>query len=52
MTGVKLEKKADIGKYFFVEKELRRGVSYIAKSILKQATNTSMTMSLKSRQNL
>ena len=32
MTGIKLEKISDIDKYLFIEKELRRGISYIAKS--------------------
>ena len=31
MTGVKLEKISDIDKYLFIEKELRGGISYIAK---------------------
>ena len=31
MTGVKLEKISDIDKYFFIEKGLRGGISYIAK---------------------
>ena len=31
MTGVKLEKKSDIGMYLFIEKGLRGGISYIAK---------------------
>ena len=31
MTGVKLEKISDIGKYLFIEKELRGRISYIAK---------------------
>ena len=31
MTGVKLEKISDIEKYLFIEKGLRRGISYIAK---------------------
>ena len=31
MTGIKLEKISDIDKYLFIEKGLRRGVSYIAK---------------------
>ena len=31
MTGVKLEKVSDIGLYLFVEKELRGGISYVAK---------------------
>ena len=29
MTGVKLEKISDIDKYLFIEKGLRRGISYI-----------------------
>ena len=35
MTGVKLEKKSDIGKYLFIEKGLRGGISYIAKRYAK-----------------
>ena len=35
MTGVKLEKVSDINKYLFIEKELRGGVSYIAKRYAK-----------------
>ena len=35
MTGMKLEKISDIGKYLFIEKGLRRGVSYIAKRYAK-----------------
>ena len=31
MTGVKLKKKSDIGKYLSIEKGLRGGISYIAK---------------------
>ena len=31
MTGVKLEKISDIGKYLFIEKGLNRGISYVAK---------------------
>ena len=30
MTGIKLEKISVIGKYLFIEKGLRRGISYIA----------------------
>ena len=30
MTGLKLEKISDIGKYLFIEKGLRGGISYIA----------------------
>ena len=35
MTGVKLEKISDIDKYLFIEKGLRRGISYIAKRYAK-----------------
>ena len=35
MTGLKLEKISDIGKYLFIEKRLRGGVSYIAKRYTK-----------------
>ena len=35
MTGVKLEKISDIGKYLFIEKELKGGISYIAKRYAK-----------------
>ena len=35
MTGVKLEKISDIGKYLFIEKGLRRGISNIAKRYSK-----------------
>ena len=31
MTDIKLEKISDIYKYSFIEKGLRRGISYIAK---------------------
>ena len=31
MTGMRLEKIVDIGKYLFIEKGLRRGISYILK---------------------
>ena len=31
MTGLKLEKKSDISMYLSIEKELREGISYIAK---------------------
>ena len=40
MNGVKLEKLSDIDMYLFIEKELRRGISYIAKRYtVKQITN-------------
>ena len=35
MTGVKLEKISDIDTYFFIEKKIRRGISYIAKRYAK-----------------
>ena len=35
MTGVKSEKISDIGKYLFIEKELKGGISYIAKRYAK-----------------
>ena len=35
MTGVKLEKISDIGKYLFIEKGLRGGTSYIVKRYAK-----------------
>ena len=36
MTDVKLEKISDIDKYFFIEKGLRGGISYIAKRYAKE----------------
>ena len=36
MTSVKLEKISDIDKYLFIEKGLRRGISYIAKGCAKE----------------
>ena len=35
MTNVKLEKISDIGKYLFIEKGTRGGISYIAKRYAK-----------------
>ena len=35
MTDVKLEKISDTDKYLFIEKGLRRGISYIAKRYAK-----------------
>ena len=35
MTSVKLEKISDIDKYLFIEKGLRKGISYIAKRYAK-----------------
>ena len=49
---MKLKKIVDIGIYLFVEKGLRGGISYIAKDILKQTTNTWKIMTLKNRQNI
>ena len=41
MAGIKLEKISDIDKYLFMEKELRGGISYIAKRYAK--TNNKYT---------
>ena len=35
ITGIKLEKISDIGKYLFIEKGSRGGISYIAKRYAK-----------------
>ena len=35
ITGVKLEKILDIDKYLFIEKGLRRGISYMVKRCAK-----------------
>ena len=35
MSGAKLEKIRDIGKYLFIKKGLRGGISYIAKRYAK-----------------
>ena len=40
MTGVKLEKISDIGKYLFIEKELRGGILTLPKDMQKPVTNT------------
>ena len=40
MTGVKLEKLFDTDMYLFIEKQLRGGISYIAKRTVKQIRNT------------
>ena len=52
MTGVKLGKISDIGKYLFIEKGLRGGISYIAKRYANPITNTWMMMILKNHQHL
>ena len=43
MTGIKLEKISDIEKYLFIEKGLRRGISYIAKRHAKVNNKKSST---------
>ena len=43
MTAIRLEKKVDIDINLFIEKELRRGISYIAKRYAK-ANNKYMTL--------
>ena len=40
MTGVELEKIANVDMYLFIEKGWRGGISYIAKRYKKQITNT------------
>ena len=52
MTGVKLRKISDTGKYLFIEKRLRREISYMLKDMQKQIINTRMIMTLKYRQHL
>ena len=39
VTNIELEKISAIDKYLFIEKGLRRGISYIAKRYLKQIIN-------------
>ena len=43
MTDIKLEKISDIDKYLFIEKGLRRGISYISKRYAK-ANNKSINV--------
>ena len=50
MTGVKLEKVLDIDMYLFIEKELRGGISYIAKRYAKASKSTWKIMILQNRQ--
>ena len=52
MTGAKLEKMSDIGKYLFIEKGLRGGISYLPKDMQKPIKNTWMITTLKNRQHL
>ena len=40
MTGIELELTSDIDMHLFIEKGMRGGISYIAKNIVKQITNT------------
>ena len=40
ITSIKLEKISDIGKYLFIEKGSRGGISYIAEDMPKQIINT------------
>ena len=40
MTDIKLEKISDIDKYLFIEKGLRRGISYISKRYAKANNNS------------
>ena len=47
MTGVKVGKISDIDKYLFIEKGLRRRISYMLKDMQKPITNTWMIMTLK-----
>ena len=51
MTGVKLEKILDIDMYLLIEKGLRGGISYIAKSYSEVNNNTWKVMKLQSCQN-
>ena len=52
MTCAKLEKMSDIGKYLFIEKGLRGGISYLPKDMQKPIKNTWMITTLKNRQHL
>ena len=51
-TGVKLEEISQIDKYLFIEKGLRRGVSYIAKRYVKANNKYIKNYDPKNRQNL
>ena len=55
MNGVKLEKISDMDKYLFIKKELRGGISYIARRYAKahnKDINASMIIILKNHQHL
>ena len=52
MTGVKLGKISDIHKYLFIEKGLRRGITYIAKRYTKANNKQMNDYDPKSRQHL
>ena len=51
MTGVKLQKIIDIDMYLFVEKGLRRGISYVAKRCSKANNEYIKIMVLQNHQN-
>ena len=51
-TSVKLEKISDIGKYLFIEKGLRGGISYIAKRYAKANNKYINDYVLKNHQHL
>ena len=40
VTGVKFKKVFNIDMYFFLEKGLRRGISFLIKDMIEQITNT------------
>ena len=52
MTDIKLEKLSDIGKYLFIEKGLRGGISYIAKRYAKANNKYLNDYDLKNHQHL
>ena len=52
MTDIELEKISDIGKYLFIGKGLRGGISCIAKRYAKANNNTWMIMTLQNSQHL
>ena len=52
MTGVRLEKIADIDMYLFIEKGLKGGISYIAKRYSKANNKYMKNYDLKKPSNL
>ena len=50
-TGVQLEKLSDIEMYLFIEKGLRRGISYIAERCNEANNKCKKVMILQNRQN-